>query len=117
MGEKVYKIVSLDMPYIYCNVKEWFVLSSLSLKCALGENGCRISYEQTKNELRSLSAANVQGHQCEGFLNCPQESDAGISFPTRPRFSQGSPPDRPFFMNPVFVETIDNPPASENEDK
>ena len=39
----------------------------LSLECALRENGCRIGYEPTKNELRSLSAVDIQGHQCGGF--------------------------------------------------
>ena len=33
--------------------------SSLSFKCAMRENGCRIGYEPTKNELRSLSAVDI----------------------------------------------------------
>ena len=41
--------------------------SSLSLKCALRESGCRIGYEPTKNELRLLSAVDIQGHQRGGF--------------------------------------------------
>ena len=41
--------------------------SSLSLKYALKEGGCRIGYEPTKSELRSLSAVDIQGHQRGGF--------------------------------------------------
>ena len=33
----------------------------------LRESGCRIGYELTKNELRSLSAVDIQGHQRGGF--------------------------------------------------
>ena len=40
--------------------------SSLSFKCAWRESGCRIGYEPTKNELRSLSAVDIQGHQRGG---------------------------------------------------
>ena len=41
--------------------------SNLSFKCALRESGCRIGYEPTKNELRSLLAVDIQGHQRGGF--------------------------------------------------
>ena len=41
--------------------------SSLSFKSASRESGCRIGYEPTQNELRSLSAVDFQGHQCRGF--------------------------------------------------
>ena len=44
---------------------------SLSLKCALRESGCRIGCGPTKNELRSLSAVDVQGHQRGGFCIVP----------------------------------------------
>ena len=40
-----------------------FSSSSLSFKCALRESACRIGYEPTKDELRSLSAVDIQGHQ------------------------------------------------------
>ena len=46
--------------------------SRLSFKCALRESGCRIGYEPTKNELRSLSAVNIQGHQRGGFCIVPK---------------------------------------------
>ena len=52
--------------------------SSLSFKCALRLKGCRISYEPTKNELRSLSAVDIQGYKRGAFCivnpdnhNCP----------------------------------------------
>ena len=45
--------------------------SSLSFKCALRESGCRIGYEPKKNELRSLSAVDIQGHQRGGFCIVP----------------------------------------------
>ena len=45
--------------------------SSLSLKCALRESGCRIGYEPTKNELRSLSAVDIQGDQRGGSALFP----------------------------------------------
>ena len=41
--------------------------SGPSFKCALRESGCRIGYEPTKNESRSLSAVEIQGHQRGGF--------------------------------------------------
>ena len=39
--------------------------------CALRESGCRIGYEPTKNELRSSSAVDIQGHQRGGFCIVP----------------------------------------------
>ena len=41
--------------------------SSLSFKRGLRESGCRIGYDPTKNELRSLSAVDIQGHQRGGL--------------------------------------------------
>ena len=46
--------------------------SSLSFKCALRESGCRIGYKPTKNDLRSLSAVDIQGHQRGGFCSVPR---------------------------------------------
>ena len=47
------------------------ISSSLSFKCALRESDCRIGYEPTKNELRSLSAVDFQGRQRGGFSLSP----------------------------------------------
>ena len=47
-------------------IDELFFSSSLSLKCALRESGCRIVYELTKDESRLLPAVDIQGHQCGG---------------------------------------------------
>ena len=41
-------------------------------KYALRESGCRIGHEPTKNELRSLSAVDIQGHQRGGFCIVPR---------------------------------------------
>ena len=44
----------------------YFISSlSLSFNCALRESGCRIGYEPTKNELRSLSAVDIQDTNVE----------------------------------------------------
>ena len=48
-----------------------FFPSSLSFKCALRESGCRIGYEPTKNESKSLSVVDIQGHQHGGFWTVP----------------------------------------------
>ena len=47
--------------------------SSLSFKRALRESGSRIGYEPTKNELRSLSAVDIQGQISEqiGMITQP----------------------------------------------
>ena len=47
--------------------------SSLLFKCALRESGCRIGYEPMKDELRSLSAVDIQGHQRGGFCIVPRD--------------------------------------------
>ena len=44
-------------------------------KCALRKSSCRIGYEPTKNELRSLSAVDIQGHQSGGFCIVPPNLD------------------------------------------
>ena len=50
-----------------------FFSPSRSFKCALRGNGCRISYEPTKNELISLSAVDIQGHQRGGSALSPHQ--------------------------------------------
>ena len=54
--------------------RKQFFSSSLALKCALRESSCRIGYEPTKNESRSLLAVDIQGHQCGGFCIVPEEA-------------------------------------------
>ena len=51
----------------------WFFSPSRSFKYALRGNGCRISYEPTKNELISLSAVDIQGHQRGGSALSPHQ--------------------------------------------
>ena len=60
--------------------------SSLSFKCALRENGCRIGYEPTKNESRSLSAVYIQRHQHGGsciWRSIPSSPSLSLNFAFR----------------------------------
>ena len=50
----------------YIHTRAIFFIESFP-RTRLRESGCRIGDEPTKNELRSLSAVDIQGHQRGGF--------------------------------------------------
>ena len=57
--------------HVQCNGAHVIIHRVFPFKSALRESGCRIGYEPTKNESRSLLAVDIHGHQRGGFCIFP----------------------------------------------